>query len=129
MCPVFQGTVNSYQGARQYCSADFQSAVSRISNPQKVVLVRTPSRLEAGDTAGWKPALQDSTAIAPHSEFERPQSLVGLRSKTSLNRYLACPDARITGQDAARRPVPPQAGSLCYERSGDDYDKSPPPFQ
>src|SRR5436190_2007775 len=72
MCRVFQGTVNSYQGARQYCSADFQSAVSRISNPQKVVFVRTSSRLEAGDTAGWKPALQDSTAIAPHSEFEPP---------------------------------------------------------
>jgi hypothetical protein len=39
------------------CGADFQSAVSRISNPQAAVGAMA-GRLEAGDTAGWKPALR-----------------------------------------------------------------------
>src|SRR5258708_7864598 len=37
-------------------SADFQSAVSRISNPP-ALRSSLPCRLEVGDTAGWKPAL------------------------------------------------------------------------
>jgi len=48
-------------------SADFQSAVSRVSNPLRAGPFPTPCRLEvglsacdaqAGDTAGWKPALR-----------------------------------------------------------------------
>jgi|GEM_PF-4105753 len=44
------------------CTADFQSAVSRISNPRGLGVFRRlrvctgPCRLEVGDTAGWKPA-------------------------------------------------------------------------
>jgi len=43
-------------------TADFQSAVSRIPNPQGLGVFRRfrvcprPCRLEVGDTAGWKPA-------------------------------------------------------------------------
>ena len=39
-------------------SADFQSAVSRVSNPLRAGPFPTPCRLEVGDTAGWKPAPQ-----------------------------------------------------------------------
>lgn len=39
-------------------NADFQFAVSRISNPQGASMVPTLSRLEVGDTPGWKPALR-----------------------------------------------------------------------
>ena len=38
-------------------SADFQSAVSQVSNLRRLGLVATLCRLEVGDTAGWKPAL------------------------------------------------------------------------
>ena len=44
--------------AEQGRSADFQSAVSRISNPQSDGPVRGASRLETCDTADWKSALQ-----------------------------------------------------------------------
>ncbi len=39
-------------------SADFQSAVSRVSNPLSPTAPPTLCRLEVGDTAGWKPALR-----------------------------------------------------------------------
>ncbi len=39
-------------------SADFQSAVSRISNPQSVGATRGAGRLETCDTADWKSALR-----------------------------------------------------------------------
>jgi hypothetical protein len=50
--------------------ADFQSSVSRVSNPLAVRNVRTlcllPTlcRLEIGDTAGWKPALRLRTSVS-----------------------------------------------------------------
>jgi len=39
-------------------SADFQSAVSQVSNLRTPFSAPTPCRLEVGDTAGWKPALR-----------------------------------------------------------------------
>ncbi len=39
------------------CGEDFQSAVSRICNPQAQRVAKR-SRLETGDKAGWKPALR-----------------------------------------------------------------------
>jgi K+-transporting ATPase ATPase B chain len=44
--------------APQGRSADFQSAVSRISNPQSAGTIRSASRLETCDTADWKSALR-----------------------------------------------------------------------
>jgi len=41
-------------------SADFQSAVSQVSNLQAAPVAQSPRRLEVGDTAGWKPAPQTS---------------------------------------------------------------------
>ena len=45
-------------GRRRLRSAGFQPAVSRVSNPPARSTIRTPCRLEVGDTAGWKPALR-----------------------------------------------------------------------
>ena len=59
------------------CTADFQSAVSRISNPRGLGVFRRfrvctgPCRLEVGDTAGWKPAahLVPQTSCLPCRRF------------------------------------------------------------
>ena len=51
-------------------SADFQSAVSRISNPPGLGELWTVCRLEVGDTAGWKPALLRQWHTAPHKACE-----------------------------------------------------------
>ncbi len=39
-------------------SADFQSVVSRVSNPLSLAATPAPCRLEVGDTADWKSALR-----------------------------------------------------------------------
>lgn len=62
-------------------SADFQSAVSRISNPQPLEDSTlwpnaTRSRQEAGDTADWKSALQAAT-IAQRSLAAQPKARRG----------------------------------------------------
>jgi predicted CoA-substrate-specific enzyme activase len=53
------------QRSGQGRSADFQSAVSRISNPQGVGAVGGASRLETCDTADWKSALLAERPGAP----------------------------------------------------------------
>ena len=55
-------------------SADFQSAVSRVSNPPGAAPVTTPCRLEVGDTAGWKPALPDG-GVRSHGKIGIPRAL------------------------------------------------------
>jgi PAS domain S-box-containing protein len=58
-------------------SADFQSAVSRISNPSAVLALSdarsggTVSRVELGDTADWKSALPPGPAEAPLVDLDR----------------------------------------------------------
>jgi potassium-transporting ATPase ATP-binding subunit len=58
----FFGEAESAALAPQARSADFQSAVSPISNRQVVGTVRSASRLQTCDTADWKSALQGETA-------------------------------------------------------------------
>ncbi len=58
---VFIMLVWVVSGACRRCqgrSADFQSAVARISNPQSVETIRSARRLETCDTADWKSALR-----------------------------------------------------------------------
>ena len=47
------------------CSADFQSVVSRISNPQALPTFYPAAGLEVGDRAGLKPALRTGIADMP----------------------------------------------------------------
>jgi len=78
-------------------SADFQSAVSRVSNLHAVRQfeaaseIRGAGRLEIGDTAGWKPALQPRFVERPSVPAEeakdsfRPPPEAGGTSTASLS--------------------------------------------
>ena len=60
-------------------SADFQSAVSRISNPLGTRSNRRASRLEIRDTADWKSALRHSGAHRADSSDCAVQEAISVR--------------------------------------------------
>jgi predicted CoA-substrate-specific enzyme activase len=62
-------TLLALERCGQQGSADFQPAVSRISNPQDAGAVRGISRLETCDTADWKSALQSGRTAAATADL------------------------------------------------------------
>ena len=63
---IFEQSITDLERLREsLSSAGFQPAVSRVSNPQ-AARPPTPCRLEVGDTAGWKPALQVEAGKVGH---------------------------------------------------------------
>ncbi|MBK9139031.1 MAG: hypothetical protein IPM17_09760 [Verrucomicrobia bacterium] len=62
-CDPFDATVDAALFVARKSSADFQSAVSRVSNPPSVASIAASCRLEVGDTADWKSALRDNSAL------------------------------------------------------------------
>ncbi len=76
-CSAMVEGVQAVGGHASRGSADFQSAVSRISNPPPVPALRdvtsggAASRVELGDTADWKSALPPAPAQTPLVDLDR----------------------------------------------------------
>jgi hypothetical protein len=103
-------------------SADFQSAVSRISNPQAVGNP-TPSRVQLGDTADSKSALQSNTILIPLPQHANPDTVLTIdlklaaRSADAKKLNIAAPVVAAPVMLAEWQLLPDDGQRLMY-RSG-----------
>src|SRR5208283_1713667 len=110
-------------------SADFQSAVSQVSNLRAPVSYTAPCRLEVGDTAGWKPVLRSLGRSAPPSSYEisglarifhsvRQPEGVAQTSSLPYRRFPTCGRPSRTRHPADWKSATRQVGNPRYVASG-----------